>query len=240
MTQLRERLIEDYAEHYSRVNAQIDPLRASPALFAYHEANVGPLVRGLPPGSRVLDLGCGTGLMLRWLADVPGLKVAGVDSSASQIEVAHRALPALDIECGDGLEYLRSRPDSFGGIFCTDVLEHIPGKDLLLEWVETIRSALAPGGFLYCRMPNGASVLGSYSRYRDLTHEHSFTSTSIVQLLSAAGLVDCRVAPIQGFDFSSRLRLRLEHGLHKVLFRLCGEVSETVFTTNVCAVAYRR
>jgi len=240
MTQLRERLIEDYAEHYSRVNAEIDPLRASPALSAYFEANVGPLVRALPAGSRVLDLGCGTGLMLKWLTSVPGLEVAGVDSSTSQIEVARRALPALDIACGDGLEYLRSHPNSFAGIFCTDVLEHIPGKDLLLSWVETIRGALAPGGFLYCRMPNSGSLLGSYSRYRDLTHEHSFTSTSIVQLLSAAGLVDCRVCPIQGFDFSSRLRLRLEHGLHKMFFRLCGEASETVFTTNVCAVAYRR
>lgn len=240
MTQLRDRLIDDYAEHYSRVNAEIDPLRASPALSAYHEANLGPLVRSLPAGSKVLDLGCGTGLMLHWLTRFPGLEVAGVDSSTSQIEVARRALPTLDIECGDGLEYLRAHPNTFSAIFCTDVLEHIPGKDLLLEWVETIRGALAPGGFLYCRMPNGASLIASYSRYRDLTHEHSFTSTSIVQLLSAAGLVDCRVCPIQGFDFSSRLRLKLEHGLHKVLFRLFGEASESVFTTNVCAVAYRR
>jgi hypothetical protein len=58
--------------------------------------------------------------------------------------------------------------------------------------------------------------------------------------LSAGGLRDCRVAPIQGADFSSRLRLWLEHRLHKLLFRLCGETTETVFTTNVCAVAYRR
>jgi SAM-dependent methyltransferase len=240
MTLLRERLIEDYADHYARVNAEIDPLRTDPSRSAYLEANVGPLVRGLPPGSRVLDLGCGTGIMLRWLSGIPGLSVSGVDSSPSQLAVARRALPELDIECGDGLEYLRAHPDTFSAVFCTDVLEHIPGQDLVLEWVETIRGALVPGGFFYCRMPNAASLLGSYSRYRDLTHEHSYTSDSIVQLLSAAGLTDCRVAPIQGFDFSSRLRLKLEHWLHKVLFRLCGEASETVFTTNVCAVAYRR
>jgi 2-polyprenyl-3-methyl-5-hydroxy-6-metoxy-1,4-benzoquinol methylase len=240
MPLLRERLIDDYADHYARVNAEIDPLRADPARFAHYEANFGPLVRGLPQGSRVLDLGCGTGLLLRWLSGIPGLRVAGIDRSSSQIAVARRALPELEIECGDGLEYLRARPDTFAGVFCTDVLEHVPGKDLVLEWVETIRASLVPGGFLYCRMPNAASLLGSYSRYRDLTHEQSYTSDSIVQLLSAGGLRDCRVAPIQGADFSSRLRLWLEHRLHKLLFRLCGETTETVFTTNVCAVAYRR
>jgi len=239
MTQLRDRLIEDYADHYARVNADIAPKR-DPALFAYFYANLANLVRGLPRGSRVLDLGCGTGMMLEWLSQFPNLSVGGVDSSPSQIEVARRVLPGLDIECGDGLEYLRAHRETFAAIFCTDVLEHIPGQDLLLEWVETIREALVPGGFLYCRMPNGASLLGSFTRYRDLTHENSFTSTSIVQLLTAGGLSDCRVAPIQGFDLSSKLRLKLEHWLHRAVFRLCGEAAETVFTTNVCALGYRR
>lgn len=240
MPQLRERLIEDYAEHYARVNAHIDPRRIDPGLLKYFDANMAPLLQGVPAGSPVLDLGCGTGLMLSWLAARTSLTPHGVDSSTSQTEVARRALPQVEIECTDGLQYLRDRPGYFAAIFCTDVLEHIPGKDLLLQWVETARDALRPGGFFYCRMPNAASLVGGYARYRDLTHEHAFTSTAILQLLEAAGLQDCRVAPIRGFDFSSRARLRIEWWMHKVLFRICGEALEDVFTSNVCALGYRR
>ncbi len=239
MSLLRDRLIEDYAEHFARVNENIDPRKVHPDRFQHMDANYGELVRPLAAGDRVLDLGCGSGILLYWLSRQGELAPVGVDSSSSQIAVAREALPDAEVHCEDGLEFLESRPDSFAGIFCTDVLEHLPSKDLTLRWVETARQALQPGGFFYCRMPNAASLLGSYSRYRDLTHECSFTSTSILQLLEAGGLTDCRVLPIRGTDFSGRCRLKVEFWLHKILFRICGVALETVFTSNVCAVGYR-
>ena len=88
----------------------------------------------------------------------------------------------------DGLEYLRSNRDSFDGIFCTDVLEHIPGTANCIEWVQAAHNALRPGGFFVCRCPNAANLTAGFSRYIDLTHERSFTDVSMLQLLEAGDL----------------------------------------------------
>ena len=41
------------------------------------------------PGERILDLGCGDGVLTRKLADL-GCEVVGIDSSAAQIEAARK------------------------------------------------------------------------------------------------------------------------------------------------------
>lgn len=239
MSRLHDQLVATYAEHYRRVNASIDPTSITDGLRKTYAANYSELIREVPTGGRVLDLGCGTGKLLIWLQEQPGVQPVGVDSSPSQVEVAQATLPEAEIHCADGLEFLRAHRNSFAGILCNDVLEHIPGDDALLDWVEAVRDALTPGGFFRCRSPNGASLIGSYCRYRDLTHVRSFTTTSMLQLLEAAGLERCRATPIRGGSLGAKLRLAAEAALHKAVFRLCGESLETIFTTNICAVGYR-
>lgn len=240
MQRLRERLIETYTEHYARVNESIDPTKITADRVQHMEVTYRELIDPLPNGARVLDLGCGTGMLLSWLSRQSGIAPVGVDSSPSQVALAQRYLPNVELHCEDGLEFLSAHPDEFDAIFCTDVLEHIPGKDNLLQWVEAATAALKPNGSFYCRMPNAASLVGSFTRYMDLTHECSFTSTSIVQLLEAGGLRDCRVMAVRGEDLSARIRLWVEHWMHRVIHRICGHAMERVFTTNVCAVGYRR
>jgi SAM-dependent methyltransferase len=240
MSYLRDRLIEQYAEFYARVNSNIDPRSVKPRYQKTMQLMYGDLVSSLPSGSKVLDLGCGTGFLLNWLSQQPGIVPVGVDSSKSQSEIARRSLPGMEIYCRDGLDFLREHPDTFSGIFCTDLLEHIPGKDLCLEWVEAAASALKSGGFFYCRVPNAANLTGSYSRYMDLTHERSFTSTSLLQLLEASGLQNCRIMPIRTAHLSGRLRLLIEAVLHRTIFLICGRGMERVFTSNVCAVGFKK
>lgn len=239
MIKLRDQLIENYADHYTRVNDHIDPRRLAPSRARHMKLMYHEFVSRLPQGSRVLDLGCGSGMLVSWLSAYPNLEPEGVDESVSQIRVARQALPNTRIACRDGLQFLREHPETFHGIFCTDVLEHIPGKDRCFEWVASARAALVPGGFFLCRMPNAASLLGSYSRYRDLTHECSFTSTSVLQLLESAGLDNCRIVPIRVASLGGRARQSVEAAVHRIAFRICGEVMEDTFTTNVCGVGFR-
>ena len=103
----------------------------------------------------------------------------------------------------------------------------------------TAARALKPGGFFVARSPNAANLAACYSRYIDLTHERCFTSGTMLQLFEAAGLSDARILPIRSNHLTGRLRLRLEHAFHKVLFRFLGRGPESVFTSNVCAVGFK-
>ncbi len=85
------------------------------------------LADSLPPGGRVLDLGCGTGQPLgAWLLD-RGFAVTGVDASAPAVERAHRRLPAGTWLCADmrGLDL----GQTFDGLLAWDSLFHLTPDD---------------------------------------------------------------------------------------------------------------
>ena len=239
MSQLREQLVDEYAGHFSRINASLDAHRMTAKDFRMHDRTFGVVFEGIPRPARVLDLGCGVGFLLNWLCRQPGVVPLGVDASPSQLEIARRSFPKLEITCSDGLEYLRANSDSFDGIFCTDVLEHIPGTTSCIEWVQAARDALRPGGFFVCRCPNAANLTASYCRYIDLTHERIFTEVSMLQLLDAGGLQGSRILPIRSGHWSGLARQSIERFVHRVVFRICGQSSAHEFTYNVCAVGHR-
>lgn len=238
MPVLRERLIDSYATFYQRVAPFTDPKQTPQWMLDEMDLTYGPLVASLPEGSRVLDVGCGTGIILHWLSKQRGIIPMGVDRSASQIEIARKCIPHISVECADGLEYMRSHKDSFSAILCTDVLEHIAGDDLSLEWITALLEALVPGGFLFCRVPNAANFTGTYTRYMDLTHVRSFTSTSLLQFLEAGGFRGCSIVPTRSARLSGRARLMVEHYLHRAVFLICGKGSERVFTKDICAIGF--
>jgi SAM-dependent methyltransferase len=85
-------------------------------------------------GTRLLDVGCGVGLLLR-AAQRRGVLVAGVDTAADRLEVARWALPDADLREGD--------PDALpfaDGTF--DVATASGGAAVLAELVRVVR----PGG----------------------------------------------------------------------------------------------
>lgn len=240
MSRLRDRLSEQYAKHYARVNPTTDPVAMAERNYKSMQAMYSDLLSALPEGSRVLDLGCGTGMILYWLSKQRDIIPIGVDNSATQVQIAKQCVPGMDIFFEEGLSFLQRHPDSFSGILCIDVLEHLETADLCLELVETARAALTPGGFLFCRVPNAANLFSSYSRYMDLTHERLFTSTSLLQLFEAAGFQRCQVRPERYGELRNRFRVTLETPFHRFLFRLCGHgPREKIFTANVCIAAFK-
>ena len=180
-SQLRDKLFESYAAHYRRVNQRVD--RCSPHSHSAFVAMYRRFLEPLPSGSRILDAGCGTGLLLQHLRAFPQVKAVGVDISPGQIEAAREALPEAEIHCANALDYLKAHPQSFAGIFCMDVMEHMETKDDCYDFAKSLLGALRPGGFCIVKTPNGANLTSGRSRYMDLTHELCFTSTSLLQLL---------------------------------------------------------
>jgi 2-polyprenyl-3-methyl-5-hydroxy-6-metoxy-1,4-benzoquinol methylase len=236
MTTLRGHLVDQYDEHYRQIN---ETLALTPALAQHLERTLAPVMAEVPAAACVLDLGCGSGLLLDWLARRGDLELHGVDAAAGQCTAARATVPAATVTCDDGLAYLEANPGRFDAVFCFDVIEHV-ADDLLLRWIRGARGALRPGGWLVYRVPNAANLTASYSRYIDLTHERLFTSTSMRQLLTAAGgLAEPVILPVRGGHLGARARLLAEQLVHRAVFRLCGRSVERSFATNLY-VATRR
>ena len=178
MGRLNDILIDLYSRHYARVSITFDDPQGTAEVLRDYETQFGDIVRALPAGSEVADLGCGIGMMVAWLATIPGVRPVGVDGSAAQIEIARKNLPpTVEVHCMQLEPFLRARPARFGAIFAINILEHIPGDDNVLALTEAVRDALVPGGVFVCSVPNAASLTSGYSRYMNLTHFRAFTTT---------------------------------------------------------------
>jgi SAM-dependent methyltransferase len=66
---------------------------------------------GIAPGQRVLDIGCGTGVFLRLVADRGG-RPFGLDASEALLEIARERVPEADLRTGE-MELLPYADESF-------------------------------------------------------------------------------------------------------------------------------
>jgi ubiquinone/menaquinone biosynthesis C-methylase UbiE len=103
------------------------------------------LFQVLPPGSEVLDLGCGCGVPdARLLSE--RFRVTGVDLSDVQIGRAKRLVPGARFIRADMTE-VRFRPATFGGIVCLYALIHVP-LDEQRPLLSRMYRWLRPGGIV--------------------------------------------------------------------------------------------
>lgn len=115
---------------------------AMEASFAYYPAEQHPfrkhgsafLMRLLPEGARVLDLGCGRGDMSAVVAGKAS-QVVGVDHDPRAIGSARTRYTAPNLEFlhADALTYLESGPAPFDVLILSHVLEHLDGPETFLR-----------------------------------------------------------------------------------------------------------
>ncbi len=108
-------------------------------------ATIERLIGEPSPGTKVLDLGCGNGLLTRWLKD-KGLDARGVDFSRSLLDIAKKENPDIDFATSD----ITSTPyprGSFDIIVSGLVLHYV--QDVCTVFSEVARILATNGIFIF-------------------------------------------------------------------------------------------
>ena len=149
-------------------------------------------------GLRLLDIGCGGGLLSEPMARL-GAEVVGADAAAGNIPVArvHAEQSGLDIDYRHTTaEDMAAAGEQFDAVLNMEVVEHVADP---LAYLTACRELLKPGGLMVCSTINrnpksyAMAIVGAEVIMRWLprgTHEwHKFiTPDELYDLLQNAGL----------------------------------------------------
>jgi len=92
-------------------------------------------------GRKLLDVGCARGRFSKALAQ-RGARITGIDAAEKFISIARGNVPDATFEVASATD-IRFEDNSFDGVFCLEVLEHVPETE---KAVREMTRVLRPGG----------------------------------------------------------------------------------------------
>jgi len=172
---------------------------APPAALRYEHVSLDPddvglkLAELIAPRSRVLDVGCGTGVITEIIQRHRSASVVGIEPDVARVRRAHAR--GLEVHLGFLTEEFIRQHGPFDCIVFADVLEHLPNPAAV---VLLARQALKPGGSIVASVPNiahwfvrGRLLWGRFdyeeSGIMDATHLRWFTRRTIREFFERLG-----------------------------------------------------
>lgn len=141
-------------------------------------------------GERILDVGCGTGVLLGRLGRAtPDARLTGVDPVLEMLALARRRLPASAVDLREAAaERLPFGDGSFDAAVSASVFHYVRQPETALA---EMRRVLRPGGRLVLTDWSGdfftCRLIGVYLRWRRRALFHIYRSTELRELLRQAG-----------------------------------------------------
>ncbi|WP_206952865.1 bifunctional 2-polyprenyl-6-hydroxyphenol methylase/3-demethylubiquinol 3-O-methyltransferase UbiG [Trinickia acidisoli] len=138
------RKFSDLAHRWWDPNAEFKPLHElNPIRLGWIDAHAHL------PGKRVLDIGCGGGILSESMASL-GAQVKGIDLSNQALGVAdlHSLESGITVEYEEiAAEALAARePGSYDAVTCMEMLEHVPDPAAIVKACATL---VKPGGWVF-------------------------------------------------------------------------------------------
>jgi ubiquinone/menaquinone biosynthesis C-methylase UbiE len=171
-----------------------------------------------PPGSRVLEAGCGVGAQTITLAaQSPQAEITSLDISETSLELARQKIAAagfthVRFQQGDIFD-LPFEPGSFDHVFVCFVLEHLPNP---VEALLCLKRVLRPGGtitviegdhgstYFYPESEAAHRAIACQVTLQAQAGGNALIGRQLYPLLTAAGFQNCRVSPRMVYVDSSR------------------------------------
>jgi len=166
------------------------------------------LRRIIPEKGKILEIGCGTGMLLSQLE--PYFETYGMDISKYAIEIARQRSKSSSLFLMN-VDKPFPFPFYFDGIITLNTVEHL--KNPMQVFIK-IREVLKENGFLFILLPTASNFLGRFLNsvfYHDETHIFNPSVSKIKSLLIDAGFQPVYERPYGIFLFMPfSLRILLE------------------------------
>jgi SAM-dependent methyltransferase len=199
----------DFARIYERVLV--------PAIFAPWASELIERARPIGPSARVLDLGCGTGIVARQLRDRLGgaARITGLDVNPGMLAVARELAPELDWREGNAMA-LPFDDGAFDLVLSQAMLMFPPDRAAA---VREMHRVLAPGGRLVlstwrprAELPLHEALGQVVERHLGVGNDRRYSlgdEETLRALLAEAGFVDVRLEVVSRDERYTEFPVRL-------------------------------
>lgn len=134
--------------HIAHIDDEEEFFASGPRLA---QAILGAGLQELPPGSAVLDLGCGKGRVARAVAEArPDIRVFGIDVASTMVSKAMTSnghVLNLSFCVGDGVTLSPYPDDTFDVVYSYIVFQHLP-RHVVGQCLSDCARVIKPGGRL--------------------------------------------------------------------------------------------
>lgn len=189
-----------FAEIYERILV--------PSIFGHWAQEVIERAAPVGPSDRILDLGCGTGVVARQLRERlgGGVRITGADASADMVEMARHLAPEIDWREANAMQ-LPFEASCFELVLCQQMLQFVPDPLIALQ---EIRRVLVPGGRLVLATWRAREEQPLYELLGQIAERHLGTSDEkrfalgderrLRELLADAGFESVRIDLVTRVD----------------------------------------
>jgi len=190
------------------------------------------------PGKPVLDLGCGRGEFIDLLAE-NGIEAEGIDINEQMIEICTDK--GFNCRKADILETLAAFQDgSLGGIFSSQVIEHLP-PSYLNRMIELAYFKLAAGSHIVLETINPVSVFSLVQiYYLDISHKQPVHPRALKFLMESAGFDNVEITYSSPLEAEKLKELPASEELARILNENIDKLNELLYSpSNYAAIGIK-
>ncbi|MBU4217094.1 glycosyltransferase [Candidatus Parcubacteria bacterium] len=186
-------------------------------------------------GSRVVELGCGNGRILKKISDKNSqIELTGVDTSEEMLQAARLEISAskLSLECGDVLGYLKKNNfPKFDFLVVCNTLHNLTGKKEIESVLRSSNNVLKDDGYFVFDVRNSFNPFISRGYRRSRAQGYSFFTFSYlkaIKILKQRGFEIVKVRPVQYQDIKQANKSQASF-FKKILYSLYLKISSVSF-----------